>query len=95
MIHHLRGSGQLEQDANLILTIHRPTEMPHERSPEYQEFRACYENCRDHGYKYLQLYVDKGRDVAPGSVLHFAFDGEHGQLFDAHSDFDRKEQRFA
>lgn len=91
MIHHLRGSGQLEQDANMILTIHQPSAV----KPDDAEAIQCAKNCRAHGYRYLQLFVDKGRDVAPGSVLHFAFDGEHNQIFDAHTNFDMEEKRFA
>ena len=91
MIHHLRGSGQLEQDANLILTIHRPTTL----ASGDDESMTCLNNCKAHGYRYLQLFVDKGRDVAPGSVLHFAFDGSHNQLFDARTNFNKEEQRFA
>lgn len=91
MIHHLRGSGQLEQDANMILTIHQPSAV----KPDDAEAIQCAKNCRAHGYRYLQLFVDKGRDVAPGSVLHFAFDGEHNQIFDAHTNFNAEEQRLA
>lgn len=93
MIHHLRGSGQLEQDANLILTINRPSVL--DRNAEnFRECEECLSNCKRHGYRYLQLYVDKGRDVPPGSVLHFAFDGAHNQLFDAHASFDIEPGRF-
>lgn len=94
MIHHLRGSGQLEQDANLILTINRPS-MLDRNAENFRECEKCLDNCKQHGYRYLQLYVDKGRDVPPGSVLHFAFDGAHNQLFDAHANFDKEERRFA
>lgn len=91
MIHHLRGSGQLEQDANMILTVHKPTAV----KPDDEESIRCAKNCQLHGFRYLQMHVDKGRDVAPGSVLHFAFDGNHNQIFDAHANFDTEEQSFA
>lgn len=94
MIHHLRGSGQLEQDANIILTIHRPSALD-QKAEDYRDQESCFSNCKRHGYRYLQLYVDKGRDVPPGSVLHFAFDGAHNQIFDAHANFDTEERRFA
>lgn len=91
MIHHLRGSGQLEQDANLILTINKPSAV----KAEDEEAIRCAKNCQSHGYRYLQMHVDKGRDVEPGSVLHFAFDGNHNQIFDARLNFNTEEQKFA
>lgn len=90
MMHHLRGSGQLEQDANLILSIHRPAAVKEDDTEALQ----CARNCKAHGLRYLQLFVDKGRDLPDKGMLHYAFDGDHNQLFDARADFGAREQRF-
>lgn len=80
-IHHLRGSGTLEQDANIILTLHRPASVG-ERDADAIRFSGY---CKEHRLRYLQLFVDKNRSGRTGDVLHFAQDGAHMQIFDARS----------
>ena len=90
MIYHLRGSGTLEQDANIILSLHRPSAA----KPDDADAIRCAENCKAHHLRYLQLYVDKIRRAPAGAVLHYAFDGEHFQIFDARANFGVEVQNF-
>lgn len=90
-IHHLRGSGTLEQDANIILTLHRPKGFDDDDG----EARSLADKCKRAGLRYLQLYVDKNRNGRTGTRLDYAFDGAHFQIFDAHADFGTEATRFA
>lgn len=91
MIHHLRGSGVLEQDANVILTLHRPRDFG---AGEHDEQQLAA-RCKRAGLRYLQLYVDKNRNGRTGTRLDYAFDGAHFQIFDAHADLGGQVTRFA
>lgn len=92
MIHHLRGSGTLEQDANVILTLHRPVSFDRK---EEQEEQALAMKCKGSGLRYLQLYVDKNRNGRTGTRLDYAFDGGHFQIFDARANLGMEAMRFA
>lgn len=83
MIHHLRGSGTLEQDANVILTLHRPRDFDKSEQEELQ----LAARCKRAGLRYIQLYVDKNRNGRTGTRLDYAFDGAHYQIFDARAEF--------
>ena len=91
MIHHLRGSGTLEQDANIILTLHRPQDFG---AGEHDEQQLA-SKCKRRGLRYIQLYVDKNRNGRTGTRLDYAFDGAHFQIFDARADFGTEAMRFA
>lgn len=91
MPHHLRGSGTLEQDANIILTLHRPQDFGKDEREE-QQLAA---KCKRAGLRYIQLYVDKNRNGRTGTRLDYAFDGGHFQIFDARANLGTEVTRFA
>jgi replicative DNA helicase len=69
-LRHLRGSGSLEQDGDMILQLHRPD----------------YYNWKKHGNEFapdhqLKIYVNKNKDGPVGYVTVY-FDGDHQDVRD-------------
>lgn len=91
MLHHLRGSGTLEQDANIVLTLHRPRDF----ARDDHEAQQLGLRCKNAGLRYLQLFVDKNRNGRTGTRLDYAFDGGHFQIFDARANLGTEVTRFA
>lgn len=92
MIHHLRGSGTLEQDANIVLTLHRPQVFDLKNQQEEQQLAVKIERM---GLRYIQVFVDKNRNGRTGTRLDYAFDGGHFQIFDARANLGTEATRFA
>lgn len=67
-----RESGSIEQDANVFVTVHRPSR----ESLSDDVYKVRYDMCREHGWDYLQLIVAKNRNGKKG-ILDVWFDGAH------------------
>lgn len=66
----LRESGDVEQDANLVILLHRPTE------GKDAEEQARIDQCQRQGRDYTVLLLEKNRQGKRG-VFPVAFDGAH------------------
>ncbi len=67
-LHHLRDSGEIEQDADRVVFLHRPNEDPLTGADQ-----SASEDADDRPQFFVNALQAKGRNVGAGQVVSFYF----------------------
>lgn len=70
----LRDSGDVEQDANMVILLHKPTE------PSGQREDLLMRRCEERGTQYMRVMVEKNRQGVSNVTYAAEFDGAHSRI---------------